>query len=317
MAEGEERTFWVLGALGRNVSWFLDGADLGMNGTKYVLRADFGSAGTRRLAVSVEGAQVHNWTVSVSDQNRPPAISQGRLVQGYAGETVNVKVQASDPDGGPLRYQWDLDSDGASEYVSNSSGNLSHRFAREGAYRATLTVSDETGASAVTVYLFDIRERSSPSYWWLMATLTAIVALSLLIVVVVQARRLSKSKDARARAGFFAQRKRPVQKTESGISSQAELPQEAPEGPDEPELLQVRSLLPAKRVELEASPGHHESDIPLSKKLSPSGPPGTGPPGRQGSAQALAGGLRDKGAESESRAEETEVGRRRANTNQK
>jgi len=314
LAEGEERTFWILGASGRNVSWFLDGADLGMNGTEYVLRADFRSAGTHQLAVSVEGASVHTWIVSVSDRNRPPALPRGRLVQAYAGETVTVKIQASDPDGGALRYQWDLDSDGAAEYTSNTSGNLSHRFAQEGEHRATLTVRDDGGASAAAVYLFDVRERPSQSAWWLPASISSIAALALLIFVAVQARRLSRSKEARAPAGFFAQRKRPVQGTEGGIFLQAEPPRKAPEGSDGPELLQVRSLLPAKRAELEASPGHPGSDIPLSKKLMHPGPPGAASPGRPQSPAWRAGGLRDKGAEGERRAQDTELGRQRAGT---
>jgi len=310
MAEGEVRTFRVLGVAGRDVSWFLDGADLGTNGTEFVYGPDFLSAGTRTVSVSVEGAPVHAWTVTVSDMNRPPMLPQGRLVQAYTGEPASVKVNASDPDGSRLRYRWDLDSDGTAELDSSQSGNLSHRFTRSGVYRATLTVTDEGGGSATTVYLFDVRDRASPSGWWLPAALAGAAALVLVVVVSAQARRLSRTKEARARSGFFAKRERPAPEAKAGAAPEAEPPLAAAGAEAEPELLQVRSLLPAKRAELEASPGQQESEIPLSRKLTPSGPPGVPAAERTGSSEAAAGALRDKGAESESGAQETELGKR-------
>jgi len=309
MAEGSERTFRVMGTGNRSVSWFLDGADLGRNGTEFVFGPDFLSAGTHLVAVSVAGAPVRTWTVTVTDVNRPPALPQGRPVQGVAGETISVKVNASDPDGRPLHYEWDLDSDGTAEVVSNQSGDLAHRFTRSGEYRSTLTVTDEGGASASTVYLFDIRERAAPSAWLLPAALAIAAVLVLAIVVGVQARRLSKMSESRARAGFF--RERPSPKTEIGPPPEAGTPPAAGDQDGEPETLQVRSQLPAKRAELEVSPGHHDADIPLSSKPTLSGPPGVPAPEGRESAGAPGGALKDKGAESESGAQETEIGRHR------
>ena len=210
MAEGEARTFRVIGAAGQNVSWFLDGADLRMNGTELVFSPDFCSAGLHLVTVSVEGTLVRTWTVTVTPVNRPPVLPQGRLVQAYTGETVSVKVNASDPDGRPLRYRWDIDSDGTTEIDSNRSGNLSHRFLRAREYRATLTVTDDEGASASTVYIFEVREKSSHSGWWFPAALAGTAAAALAVAVAVQARRLSKLKAARVRAGFFSERKPPL-----------------------------------------------------------------------------------------------------------
>ena len=308
MAEGSERTFRVMGTGNRSVSWFLDGADLGRNGTEFVFGPGFSSAGIHLIAVSVAGEPVHTWAVTVTDVNRPPALPQGRPVQGIAGDTISVKVNASDPDGRPLRYEWDLDSDGKAEVVSNQSGDLDHRFARPGEYRSTLTVTDDGGASASTVYLFDIRERAAPSAWRLPAALAIAAVLVLAIVVGVQARRLSRLSESRARARFFRERSSP--NTESGPPPEAETPPAAGVTDEEPETLQVRSLLPAKRAELEASPGHHESDIPLSRKLSPSRSPGVPAPEDREPTGKAGGGLRDKRAESESHAQEIETAAR-------
>jgi hypothetical protein len=310
MEEGTTRTFRVLGAAGRNVSWFMDGADAGTNDTELVYSPDFRSAGIHQVAVSVEGANVHTWPVSVTDVNRPPVLAPGRLVRAYAGDAVSVRPNGTDPDGGPLRYRWDLDSDGTAESDSNLSGNLSRRFARPGVYRATLTVTDGGGASASAEYVFDIWDRPASSVWAIPAALAGLAALFLVAVVAVQGRRLSRLKEARWRAGFFTGRERPALAPKAGPYPAGPAPEAAPGKEDEPELLRVRSLLPAKRAELEASPGQQASDISLSKKLKPPGPPGVPPPEPERSAGAQSGVLNDKGAESESRALETEVGRR-------
>jgi hypothetical protein len=309
IAEGGIQAFRVLGAGGRNLTWFLDGADTGQNGTDYYFAPDFRSAGTHTVSVSLEDATVRSWTVTVTDVNRPPVLPPGRLLRVVAGETIRVRACATDPDGGPLLYRWDLDSDGTAERESNSSGNLSVRFDRAGVYRATLNVTDGGGASAISVYLFDVRERPAISAWALPAALAGLAALALAVVAAVQVRRLSRLREARSRAGFFAKREHPPPAAPAGRPPEGSTADASSEKDDEPELLQVRSLLPAKRAELEASADHIQPDIPLSKRFTPTGPPGVPSAEEREKAGAPAGALRDKGAESETGAQDSDVGR--------
>ena len=74
----------------------------------------------------------------------------------------------------------------------------------------------------------------------------------------------------------------------------------------------MRSQLPAKKAELEASAELIQPDMPLSKRFAPAGPSARSAPGEPEKAGpgAAGGSLRDKGAESETGAEETDVGRR-------
>jgi hypothetical protein len=312
LPEGGSQTFRVLGPGWRNLTWFLDGADTGKNGTDFVYAPDFRSAGAHTISVSAEGSTVRSWNVTVTEVNRPPALPPGRLLRAVAGEAVTVRVNASDPDGGPLRYRWDLDSDGVPETDSNSTGNLSTSFPRAGVFRATLNVTDEAGASASAVYVFEVQERPALPAWALPAALAGLAALALAALAAVQARRLSKLREARARAGFFATRERPPAAGKEPPAAVEEAPGTALAPDDEPELLQVRSQLPAKKAELEASAELIQPDMPLSKRFAPAGPSARSAPGEPEKAGpgAAGGALRDKGAESETGAEETDVGRR-------
>lgn len=74
--------------------------------------------------------------------NRPPAISSCRLMpaQGSTKTQFVFEVQASDPDGDPLSYQWDF-GDG----ISDSRKDPPHVYEKKGTYRPQVIVSDGNG----------------------------------------------------------------------------------------------------------------------------------------------------------------------------
>jgi cytochrome c len=75
----------------------------------------------------------------VPHENSPPAIDSLTATpsSGFAPLEVDFTVDASDPDGDELTYQWELGDGDAS-----SDQNPSHTYAEPGSYEVTLTVSD-------------------------------------------------------------------------------------------------------------------------------------------------------------------------------
>ena len=71
--------------------------------------------------------------------NRPPEI-QDQTFEVRAGEVLDGQVVASDPDGDPLAFVWDMPD----PLVTQSDG----RFSVQGARHGTVTVSDPAGLSA-------------------------------------------------------------------------------------------------------------------------------------------------------------------------
>jgi hypothetical protein len=87
--------------------------------------------------------------------NTPPIIQECRAdyFDRLNSPTIFFVGVASDSDGSVVLYSWNL-SDGFTIY----SQSFSHTFSRSGLYHATLTVTDNEGAtntSAITVYVYD------------------------------------------------------------------------------------------------------------------------------------------------------------------
>ncbi|MFB6553488.1 PQQ-dependent sugar dehydrogenase [Streptomyces sp. NPDC056405] len=80
----------------------------------------------------------------VTDGLAPVAQAKANVTSGPAPLTVAFSsAGSSDPDGGALTYAWDF-GDGA----TSTAANPSHTYASNGAYTATLKVTDPTGKSA-------------------------------------------------------------------------------------------------------------------------------------------------------------------------
>ena len=70
---------------------------------------------------------------------------------------VQLSTGSSDPEGGPITYAWDFDSDGT---VDSTAANPSHTYTTNGAYTAKLTVKDEGGLSGVENILITVGNRA-------------------------------------------------------------------------------------------------------------------------------------------------------------
>jgi glucose/arabinose dehydrogenase len=79
--------------------------------------------------------------------NRTPVpVASGAPLTGESPLTVTFSsAGTTDPDGDPLTYAWDFDADGT---VDSTAPNPTYTYQENGAYRATLLVTDSTGRSA-------------------------------------------------------------------------------------------------------------------------------------------------------------------------
>lgn len=89
--------------------------------------------------------------------NRAPIIEfLNDSIYGYVNEEVEFLVIAWDPDGNIVMYEWDFDGDGEIDETSRKVGNATYTYDEEGEYTATLTVTDDDGAStskSIDVYI--------------------------------------------------------------------------------------------------------------------------------------------------------------------
>ncbi|MGQ9583349.1 MAG: PKD domain-containing protein [Thermoplasmatota archaeon] len=331
MAEGESRTFRILGADG-GLSWFLDGVPLNASGSCWTYSPGPSDEGVHNVSVRADGSLLSLWRVTVLNRNQPPVLSSGRVVEALVGEPVALTAVAFDPDGRVELYEWDLDGDGATDVSSSTSPNLTRSFASPGERRLVLRATDNEGATSETVFLVVIKERPSLMSWWLPAAALGAAVLTLLLVVAVQARWISIASERREREGFFVRGEGAeggrLARAAGGASAAAgagaevaaqpgperESPPESgggegaipavPEAEEEIEVLRVKPSLADSRAETEVEAGEQGGDVLLQKR------------GRDGELQRApraeparpeSAGLLDRGAESESRASETEV----------
>ena len=135
-------------------SWLLDGlpvpeGDLSEEGAVYSYRFNFTSAGNHTLVCAVtDRAGVGfdlEWTVAVADVNRPPivnGISPDFPPVVEIGDVVLVTVNASDPDGDTLAFEWWVD--GVAQR-STLAPEWNFTTTEEGAFTIVVNVTDGSG----------------------------------------------------------------------------------------------------------------------------------------------------------------------------
>ncbi len=110
-----------------------------------------------KLIVSDSGGNRSEAVVSINvlerqDVNKPPYISYFDVfpTQGVAPLEVRIGFSVGDPEGDTLTCYIDVDGDGSADYeIQNcTSGNLTHKYEKEGHYTVILTVRDKGGNSA-------------------------------------------------------------------------------------------------------------------------------------------------------------------------
>ncbi|RME76926.1 MAG: PKD domain-containing protein, partial [Planctomycetota bacterium] len=92
----------------------------------------------------------------------PPAaqITLDRLQHG-SSDSITFFGQGVDPDGGALRYRWDLDGDGR---FDASGQTVHHRFHQAGAYPVLLEVEDPAGRTATAQAVVTIDDNPPPQH---------------------------------------------------------------------------------------------------------------------------------------------------------
>jgi hypothetical protein len=86
--------------------------------------------------------------------NAPPTIAIERAGALRAGGPVSFRAAASDPDGDPLRIDWDLDGDGTFERTG-AGATVSATYAA-GAHTVGARATDDLGASATATHTFAV-----------------------------------------------------------------------------------------------------------------------------------------------------------------
>lgn len=84
-------------------------------------------------------------TIRVTTNDLAPSAAVRAPERARMGESVAFEAVASDPEGGPLSYEWDF-GDGATSHDARPA----HAFAAPGAYDITLEVTDRAGLAATS-----------------------------------------------------------------------------------------------------------------------------------------------------------------------
>ena len=125
--------------------------DFGPDGALYVIEWGSGFGG--------DNADSGVYRVDYVAGNKAPiAEATASVTNGLAPLAVQFNsTGSSDPDGGPVTYAWDFDSNGT---VDSTAANPSHTYTANGAYTAKLTVRDEGGLSGVENILITVGNRA-------------------------------------------------------------------------------------------------------------------------------------------------------------
>jgi PKD repeat protein len=87
-------------------------------------------------------------TIAIDVNDKPTASATSNVTSGTGPLTVNFSGTAADSDG-TFSFAWDFGDGG----TNNSSLSPSHTYTDPGTYSATLTVTDDRGASAVSTVI--------------------------------------------------------------------------------------------------------------------------------------------------------------------
>jgi glucose/arabinose dehydrogenase/PKD repeat protein len=115
--------------------------EFGPDGSLYVLEYGDGFFGK-----NLPGAELARVDFVGAGGNRSPSVTAvADTTEGPSPLTVHFSAVASDPEGTRLRYAWDFDADGK---IDSRQANPAHTYATDGVYRATVTVTDQSGRSS-------------------------------------------------------------------------------------------------------------------------------------------------------------------------
>jgi PKD repeat protein len=140
--------------------WYFDG-DSTPDATGPVVVRQFALPGTHavRLEVVDDKGSSHVVTKDVPVENRPPTASfEISSATPPTLEAVSFTASATDPEGQPLAYQWDLDNDGA--YPDAVGPTAQRTYPKSGAQTVKLYVVDSQNAVAEATRTFVVQNRA-------------------------------------------------------------------------------------------------------------------------------------------------------------
>ncbi|WP_299968755.1 PKD domain-containing protein [uncultured Roseobacter sp.] len=93
-------------------------------------------------------------TIAVGE---PPVLNAGATpLTGTAPLEVTFTASASDPDGQVVRFEWDFESDGVTDYTSATDGNTTYTYQTGGIFNATARVFDNDGLLAERSFIVSV-----------------------------------------------------------------------------------------------------------------------------------------------------------------
>ena len=159
-------------------SWFWDFGD-GTNSTSKNPSHTFSQKGEWQIALTVtdnDGAKTST-TQKVTVVNLPPAAAFNCTQNPEAGMDIQFADNSTDPENSSLCYLWDFGDGNTSELQTPT-----HKFATEGDYNVTLTVTDDENATdtyTMTVPVTEPLQTSGAIPLWIIAvTVIAIAAIA-------------------------------------------------------------------------------------------------------------------------------------------
>lgn len=100
-------------------------------------------------------------TITVSTPvNRPPAINSFTAVLTSGDTSLRFTVNADDPDGSVVKYEWDFDGNGTIDAVTNSAPTT-HIYTEKGEYEATVRITDNLGGTATAKTLVSVTDEQA------------------------------------------------------------------------------------------------------------------------------------------------------------
>ena len=116
---------------------------------------DHGPARMKRVTILVLIALVCAWlnpgllSQEVCGENQVPVAKGGNITVEEPGKMVFFSALGSyDPDGEIVLYEWDFQGDNIYDWNSTENGTTEYEYKDEGAYNATLRVTDNNGTSS-------------------------------------------------------------------------------------------------------------------------------------------------------------------------
>lgn len=144
-------------------AWTVDGQSVTNNQPSFQFGTAGKSVGRHTVRVTVTDSDGMSasceFTVTITEKpnNNPTCSLEVTPAQVFAGEAVNARATASDPDNDPLKYAWRVDGQSRSETGNSLSINTSGMTG--GSHSVTLTVTDDRGGSCTATKSFAVVEK--------------------------------------------------------------------------------------------------------------------------------------------------------------